>query len=80
LSLIGTFESVYDRDSVTIMGSLCETAMPWGSRKRNDDAHTPDFNSFNQAANDLSLSIPIRVLSAGSQVDGKLLEMIHKKS
>ena len=39
-----------------------------------------DLNSLDNAADDVSSSVPICVLEARSKVVGKLSEMVHQKS
>ncbi len=50
-----------------------------GQAKDDGDARASYFNSLDQAANNLSPSVPIRAIEARSEVDRKLLEIIHKK-
>jgi hypothetical protein len=51
-----------------------------GQSESDGDTRTTYFDFLNQAANDLSPSVPIRAIKARSELDRKLLEMIHKKS
>ncbi len=59
------------------MGFRC---IALGQAEDDGDARASYFNSLDQAANNLSPSVPIRAVEARSEVDRKLLEMIHKKS
>jgi hypothetical protein len=51
-----------------------------GQAEDDSNARASYFNSLDQAANNLSPSVPIRTIEARSEVDRELLEMIHEKS